>query len=397
RGTLVLGSLGQELSNVRGRLALHDDTISLESIELRDFDGRMNVGGKLVFAGLRELATELEIKLREFPIRRESAQVSRLTGAMKLRATTQPGRTRAELRFGDLRVNLPNDLGQGIQSLDPHPDIAVQGQKLPEKDGDPHRFELRVLAENPPFRVLRNDLSAEVSADLSVGYPDLTLEGRVEIDRGNFELYGKRFELRESRLSFDASESLDPLVSINAVYQSGGDEIGVRVEGRLSAPRISFSHSNPAITDPGAIIAQLLGARASDPAVQNADATGAAAGILAGATAGLLTQSVRDEFGGAIPVLSLESNSQTLRSARIRAGVQLDQLIQRLGPLRRVITGAYVEGFVAPGASATSVNPAIAPQSRGGGLLELRFPKDLVGTFEYRPVQNYRLDLAWEP
>jgi translocation and assembly module TamB len=396
-GTLTIGSLGQELSNVHGRLVLHGDTIDLQDLELRDFDGRLGIEGKLTFAGLRELATELTLKLREFPIRRESAQVSRLTGTMNLRATTVPERTRAQLTFGDLRVNLPNDLGQGIQSLDPHPDIAVRGQAVPEKEGDPHRFELRVLAKKPPFRVLRSDLTAEVATDLMVGYPDLSLEGAVEIERGNFELYGKRFELRESRLSFDASESLDPLVSINAVYTSGGDEIGVRVEGRLSAPRISFTHSNPAITDPGAIIAQLLGARPQDPAQQNADASGAAAGILAGATAGLLTQSVRDEFGGAIPVLSLESNSQTLRTARIRAGVQLDQLIQRMGPLRRVITGAYVEGFVAPGATDTPVDPALAPQSRGGGLLELRFPKDLVGTFEYRPVQNYRLDLAWEP
>ncbi len=397
KGTLVIGSLGQELSDVRGRLSLHDSQIDLEALEARDFDGRLSIEGKLLFAGLRELSTTLALKLREFPIRRESAQVSRLTGSLDLRATTTLERTRGELVFGDMRVNLPNDLGQGLQSLDPHPDIAVRGQQRPEVDPNPHHFDLRVLAKNPPFRVLRSDLSAEVGADVTVGYPDLTLEGAVEIVRGNFELYGKRFELRESRLAFDADESLDPLVSIDAVYQSGSDEIGVRVEGRLSAPRISFTHSNPAITDPGAIIAQLLGARPSDPRTQTADASGAAAGILAGVTAGLLTQSVRDEFGGAIPVLSLESNSQTLASARIRAGVQLDQLIQRLGPLRRVVTGAYVEGFVAPGASGTPVDPAIPPQSRGGGLLELRFPKDLVGTFEYRPVQNYRLDLAWEP
>jgi hypothetical protein len=106
---------------------------------------------------------------------------------------------------------------------------------------------------------------------------------------------------------------------------------------------------------------------------------------------------VRDELGGALPVLSLESRTQ-LRAARIRAGVQLDQLIERrLGPLRHVVRGAYVEGFVAPGASADATNTSTIPQSRGGGLLELRFPKDLVGTIEFRPIQNWRLDLAWEP
>jgi translocation and assembly module TamB len=398
-GKLILGVLGQELSDLRGRLTLQDDTIRIEELKVRDFDGKLGIGGTFTFAGLRELDTELTFDMADFPIRRESAQVSRLTGALKLRATSTLERTRAELTFGDLRVNLPNDLGQGLQSLAEHRDIVVRGQKLPEPADNPHLFELRVFAQNPPFRVLRSDLNAEVSCDLTLRYraPSLTLQGNAEIRRGNFDLYGKRFELVDSRLAFDGSETIDPLVSIEAKHSVGSDEIGVRVEGRVSDPKISFTHSNPAITDTGAIITQLLGARASDPTAQNADASGAAAGILAGVTAGLLTQGARDQLGGALPVLSLESSSTTLRTARIRAGVQLDQLIERrLGRLSRVVRGAYVEGFVAPGAGET-VDTTVAPQSRSGGLLELRFPKDLVGTFEYRPVQNWRLDLAWEP
>lgn len=402
-GRIVIGGLGQELSDVRARLVLHDRTVALEDLSVRDFDGRMTAKGQLIFDGLTALRSELALTLTDFPVRRESAQVSRLTGAMRLRAETTPERTRAELTFGELRVSLPNDLGQGLQTLDEHPDIAVRGREAPEAPEDPHLLELRIVANDPPFRILRSDLSAEVAADLTVRHlaPSLTLSGAAEIKRGSFELYGKRFELGESRLAFDGGEEIDPLVSLGAVHRTGGDEIGVRVEGRLSDPKISFSHSNPAITETGDIVAQLLGARTvqSDGTVtQNRDASGAAAGILAGATAGLLTQEVRRNFGGALPVLSLESNSQTLRSARIRAGVQLDQLIERrLGALRRVVRGAYVEGFVAPGASEDAVGTTATPQSRGGGLLELRFPRDLVGTIEYRPVQNWRLDLAWEP
>ncbi|MDB4985941.1 MAG: hypothetical protein JWN04_1119 [Myxococcaceae bacterium] len=400
RGTLVLGSLGQQLSDVHGRLTLADDKIRLEGLQVRDFDGRLTVDGQFTFTGLHKLDTELELDLKNFSIRRESAQVSRLTGRMTLHATTTAERTRAELKVGDLRVNLPNDLGQGLQALDEHPDIAVRGKEVREPELHPHEVELRLLAQNPPFRVLRSDLTALVTTDLTVRYraPELTLQGNAAIKRGTFELYGKRFELRESRVAFDGSDQLDPLVSIEAVHQSGSDEIGVHVEGRASAPKISFTSTNPALTEPGAIIAQLLGARTTDASSQNLDASGAAAGILAGATAGLLTQEVRNEFGGAIPVLSLESNSQTLSTARIRAGVQLDELInRRLGKLSKVVRGAYVEGFVAPGATTVEDNPAIAPQSRSGGLLELTFPKDLVGTIEYRPPQNWRLDLAWEP
>ena len=400
RGGLVIGSLGQQLSDLHGRLLFDGETIHVEKLAARDFDGRLTVDGQFVLLGLHQLNTELQLDLKDFPIRRESAQVSRLTGKIALHAATTRARTQAELTVGDLRVNLPNDLGQGLQGLDEHPDVGVHGHEASEPEADPHLVELRILAKNPPFRVLRSDITAEVAGDLTVRYraPDVTLQGSAEIKRGNFELYGKRFELRESRIAFDGGDQLDPLVSIEAVHDSGSDEIGVHVEGRASAPKISFTSSNPAVTDPGTIIAQLLGARASDPASQNVDASGAAAGILAGATAGLLTQEVRNEFGGAIPVLSLESNSQTLRTARIRAGVQLDQVIERrLGPLRKVVRGAYIEGFVAPGANANELNPTIPPQSRSGGLLELSFPKDLVGTIEYRPTQNWRLDLAWEP
>jgi hypothetical protein len=278
---------------------------------------------------------------------------------------------------------------------------VVAGERRAPPPEQPYVFELRVLAQKPPFRVLRSDLSADVQADINVRYenPDLALWGSVAIRRGYFELFGKRFVLQESRIVFDREDHLDPLVSLYAVYKIGRDEIGVRVEGRLSDPKVSFTHSNPAITDTSAIIAQLLGARNTDPTRQTRDASGAAAGILAGATAGLFTEQVRRDFGGAVPVLTMDSQTNSLRSTRIRAGVQLDQLIeQRLGPLRKVVRGAYVEGFVAPGATSTNtVNPNAPPQSRGGGLLELRFPRDLVGTVEYRPVQNWRVDMAWEP
>jgi len=368
---------------------------------MRDFGGTFESSGQIVLETLTKLRLELALKFGDFPIRNEGALVSKLTGKLQLRAEVDPEKTRAELVVKDLRVNLPSDLGLGLQDLDPHPSIEVIGEEpLPPPEA-PHVFELRVLAQKPPFRVLRSDLNAEVFSDLTARYenPKLTLEGSAELKRGNFELYGRRFELQESRLSFDREDQLDPLVSLHATHKIGSDEIGVRVEGRLSAPKLSFTHSNPAITDTGTIIAALLGVRSGDPAVQNADASGAAAGMLAGATAGLLTERVRRELGGAVPVISMDPSGPGLRTTRIRAGIQLDQVIEkRLGNLRKIVRGAYVEGFVAPGAtSGQAVNPHLPPQSRGGGLLELRFPADMVGSVEYRPIQNWRVDVAWEP
>jgi translocation and assembly module TamB len=400
-GSAGIAPLGQQLSDVTARVVLHDDVLHVERLSARDFDGTANISGDLRLLSPSELQADLAIVLSDFALRSEGVQVSKLTGKLGLRARVDPKQASAELVVRDLRVNLPSDLGLGLQDLDPHLGISVVGESRPPPPEHPYLFELRVLAQKPPVRVLRSDLSAQVLTDVTVRYrnPDLTLQGNVELKRGYFELYGRRFELQDSRIAFDDDDQLDPLVSLYATYPVGEDEIGVRVEGRLSNPKVSFTHSNPAITDTGAIIAELLGARNSDPTRQTADASGVAAGILAGATAGLLTEQVRREFGGAVPVLSMDSSGNSLRGARIRAGVQLDQVIeQRLGPLRKVVRGAYVEGFVAPGASSTNtVNPNAPPQSRGGGLLELRFPADLVGTVEYRPLQNWRVDMAWEP
>jgi hypothetical protein len=400
-GSAGIAPLGQQLSEISARFLLHDDTLHIERLSMRDFDGTASVTGDVRFVKLDELQTNLALALSDFSVRSEGVQVSRLTGELSLRAEIDAKRTRAELAVKELRVILPSDLGLGLQELDPHANIAVVGERKPPPPDEPYLLELRVVAQKPPFRVLRSDLNAEVLADVTMRYknPNLTLQGSVGLKRGYFELYGRRFELHDSRIAFDGDDQLDPVVSLHATHQVGKDEIGVRVEGRLSDPKVSFTHSNPAITDTGTIIAQLLGVRNSDPTRQTRDASGAAAGILAGATAGLLTEQVRREFGGAVPVLAMDSQGNSLRGTRIRAGVQFDQLIEkRLGPLRKVVRGAYVEGFVAPGASSTNtVNPNAPPQSRGGGLLELRFPADMVGTVEYRPVQNWRVDVAWEP
>lgn len=399
-GRLVIAPLGQELSDVRASLRLSDNWIRIENLEAKDFEGRMRTEGNVVFDTARRVRSDLYLRLTDFPVRREGAQVSALTGRLRFRAEVDGQRTRSELQVLDLRVNLPLEMVASTQDLALHPDIHVAGEEPEPPPEDPYVFELRLLARKPPFRVMRTGLNAEVAADVLVRYrePLLTLQGSAELEHGNFELYGKRFELQEGRIAFDGDDHLDPFVSLFAVYEIGSDEIGVRVDGRLSDPKVTFTHSNPNIKDTGEIVAALMGARAADPYQRNRDASGAAAGFLAGATAGLLTEEVRREFGGAIPVLSIEAQNQSMRSTRIRAGVQLDQLIEkRLGPLRHVVRGAYVEGFVAPGADPNAVGTTRPPQSRGGGLLELRFPADMVGTVEYRPVQNWRLDVAWEP
>jgi hypothetical protein len=400
-GRLAVPALGQELTGASAQLVLQDDTIQIRDLIARDYEGKLSADGAVRFDTLNHLFVDLDFSLGDFPVRREGAQVSKLTGKLNLRAEVEAERMRAEARIADMRIDLPNEIGQGLQPLDDHTDIVVVGQVRETTNDEPYLYEVRIIAQNPPFRISRTDLNAEVRTDLTVRYrePILTIAGSASLQRGAFDLYGKRFELEQSQISFDGT-SLDPVVNLYALYRISGDEIGVHLEGRLSEPNISFTHSDPTVTDTGEIIAQLLGGRSTDSGTtaSSQDPSGAAASFLAGATAGLLTEEVRREFGGTIPVLAIESGQQAFRGTRIRAGVQLDRFIEkRLGPLRHVVRGAYIEGFVVPGAQSDAATTTTTPQSRGGGLLELRFPSDFLGTVEYRPVQNWRIDVAWEP
>lgn len=402
-GELQLSALGQHLTDMSGELQFDGPTIRVNRLRVRDFDGLLQLDGTVELQGLASANAALKLRTSAFPIRLEGTPASYLTGTADVTSTILADRSETLIEIDQLRVQLPQKLARELQDLASHPDIHLADEAPPKpRDEDAHLFQVRVLAEDEPFRVQRGDLRADAVADITAWYRggDLRLRGNAELKRGFAEIYGKRFEVRQSSLALDRDNGMDPLVALQAVHEIGSDEITVRVDGRLSDPQVTFSHSDPAITDRGEIIAQLLGARAAETGGNDVEAAGAAAGFLAGVTAGLLTEEVRRELGGVVPVLSIESGNQGLEDTRIRAGLQLDQFIdRRLGPLRKVVRGAYIEGFVSRSSQndATDEGDADPQTSSGGGLLELRFPRDLVGAIEYRPESNWRLDFSWEP
>ena len=75
---------------------------------------------------------------------------------------------------------------------------------------------------------------------------------------------------------------------------------------------------------------------------------------------------------------------------RLRAGFAADELIPE--GWEDVIQGAYVEGFV--GAQS---GEGAGTRATGGVLLELLFPRDLVGTATFQEGSQWSVDLQWEP
>jgi translocation and assembly module TamB len=344
--------------------------------------------------------------MHQLPVRREGSILATLSGRAHLGARASPGRTDMQVRLHELEVALPDETQGELQELALDPDILVVGEHH-DHDGDdsqPHAFHVNVDGTRA-FWIRRNDFAAQVRTSLDVLYRDpvFRVTGYVDLLRGYFEIFGKRFALRRGRMDFDGGDELDPLLDITAVYAlntTGTKNVTVTVSGRLSHPRIDFASTES--TDRGEIVALLVSGRARDAAASGrAMGTEAqqAASFVTGVLGGVLTLGLRNEFGEFLPTIAIDYTGD---GARIRAGFQADSFIrENLGFLSGVIQGAYVEGFVqtggGPGASGGGGSAGSSQTTTGGFLLELQFPHDFVGTITYTPPQNFGVDLTWEP
>ena len=85
--------------------------------------------------------------------------------------------------------------------------------------------------------------------------------------------------------------------------------------------------------------------------------------------------------------LALEAGASS--GTRMRAGVEANALIPR--SLRRVIEGAYIEGFVG------SKNQGGQAQATGGVLVDLYFPRRVVAEGSWELPNNWSVETTWEP
>lgn len=401
-GHVQIEGLGQHLQNIEGRVLLRgDEAIFPDDTPLRatDSGGTALISGSVGFEGVYPRSVDLALGAQAFPVRREGMVLAWLTGTASLEGVIRDDQTLSALEVHDFVVRLPEQTAASLQPLELHPQVLVVGSERalvgPQRDSYP--LEFRVDA-NDPFWVRRTDFAAQLTADITAIYedPDLRVEGSAEILRGTFEIFGKRFELRTGRLSFDGSTELNPQVRVVAVYEipgRSGATVTVEVTGSLEDPHVRFASTETG--DQAEIIALLLGGSRTRGGADVQDATDQASSFVSGLAAGLLTLTLRQELGDVIPMLAIET--QGFGGTRIRAGFDADELIPDF--LRGIVTGLYIEGFVSAAAEGTN---AAGTSSGGGGVgggfsVEATFPNDFLLRGAWVPIDNGGLDLLWEP
>ncbi|MEM9195119.1 MAG: translocation/assembly module TamB domain-containing protein, partial [Myxococcota bacterium] len=400
-GYLELEGLGQHLTDITGELELNGNWVGVRRFEAYDGEGSTRVDGRVEFAGYRPAGVQLAIQGESFPVRNEGSVLARLTGVASLNGQIEPEATELDITVQRLEVQLPAQASRSTQSLQLHPDIRIVGQEEEETEiAESYPFRFHIDSQEP-FWVRRSDFAAQVSTDLTALYqsPYLRVTGYVNIQRGYYEVFGKRFAIERGTMNFDGGNELDPVLNVvvtHSVEAPANATVTVTVTGRLSSPDIEFASDHANCIDRAQIVSMLLSGRCGNGRVSGTDAAAfdeQTVDFLGGLLAGVGTIFLRDQFGDFLPDIVFE---QTAYGGRVRLGFNANAVIPEF--LRPIVRGAYVQGLLTTasnddgGDSSTELLP--------GAQIELQFPYNLVGTgrVNYNGSNvGWGVDFTWEP
>ncbi len=390
-GRVEIPAVGQHLEDVEGTFLLEDDRITFQNLRVRDGEGAALVAGDLTLDGFTPNVADLRLETQHFPIRQEGSVLATIDGNASLNARFEPRLLEGDLNVESLHVRLATDLGRTPQDLADHPEVRIVGRRAAVPPSDPFTIVLHVDTVEP-LAVKHDDFAAQASARLDVLYADPRFEitGAVTLGTGHFDVFGKRFEVERGAMVFDSERPLDPEVNLSAVHSLRSSEtVTVSASGRLSDPVIRFSSSRT--NDRAEIIAMLVSGdirRETDTEIERAPTD-----FLAGIAAGVLTLSLREQFGTFIPNISIEANE--LGGARIRTSWRLEDFLPER--IREVVQGAYVEGFFNTTGEDGGNRRTLGQVHDYGFRLELAWPRNIVNSATYSPPTNFSLDVTYEP
>lgn len=391
------------LDEVDADLSIEPDRLVVRSLSARDRDGRVEAKGSIGLAGWRPTDVSLTVDASDYPLRRAGVPMATLNGQVELTGDLGAEPRALQMKLGkEVSLVLPEELQYGVQSLAPHPLVIYEGQPgfdrslsvekalAEHRQGAPKAREegpplVVHVTSSEPFWVRRPDFSIQLGLDLKVhsGAKGTWLEGEIDIRRGFLVLLTKNFDVKSGTIRFTGATPIDPTVSLRASHRlRSGHTVTIDVEGRVSAPELTFSTDAPNANTNAEIAALLLGVSRQGNNDQQAE--NQTRSMLAGLTAGLVGSLARRELGQYAPIIAVESEG-TAETTRVRAGVTVGDLIP--DAWQDVLLGVYVEGMLA----GSEQGP------RGGFLLELLFPHYLSTTTTYEQPDNWSLDLLWQP
>ena len=165
-------------------------------------------------------------------------------------------------------------------------------------------------------------LEGRIAARKQRGKP-LTLDGRIDAQRGFADLQGRRFRLIEGDLELVAGPKIDPILDVLGRYKAPAHTIDARLTGTASKPVLVLS-SNPSLSQEDILAVLLFGRPAAELSQQQQTSVGQRAQEMASA---LGMTAVGRSLASAIGLEEMGLQIEELSSSRAAIGAYVGSKI----------------------------------------------------------------------
>ena len=401
-GRVNVRTVGQTLEDVTGRAIFDEDGVAITDLRATDTNGVAEVNGRVGFKKLRLNKADFVVEANQFPLRQEGSIMARLEGSARVLAKFEDERLDGEVRLRKLELDIPESSATP-QDLERHPEVFFIGETYePIRRTDAYRVDLRIRSEDRlVIRSRQQGFYVEATANLNTTITEeFSVKGTVNLHRGSFKVFGKRFEVRSGSMVFDGAPDMDAKVDLVARHSLRGsnDTVTVTVSGRLSNPTIEFKSNVPTTSEAQIIALLVTGSTRQQRGVNTstAQASQDTTNFLTGVAAGLFSASLQSQFGGFAPTFGITQGQGAADDIEGDTAVQVGFSVDSVLPDNIPIRGLYVEGQFVARRNEGGPNTTAQAQ-RPGFLIEALWPLNFVTTGTFAPPSNWSIDVTWEP
>ncbi len=250
-----------------------------QALRIVKADGLLGAGdahltGTVGLTGSSPATADLTLKLRKVsPIGSFQPVIDGVIGA-KLARTD--GQWTGDVTVTQATVNIPTtSTGDKLLPMGEPSDMEFVDAPPPPPtsihlDAPEHPW-LVLNVDVAPTEVIADEIRAVVKAkDLTLSYGDeLGLDGDIDMDRGDVELFGRRYDVELALLVFDGGT--DPELNVSISHAFPEVTTYTDISGRLSEPVLNL-HADPQLYSQGQLLGFLLGGDpGGDPSSQARD------------------------------------------------------------------------------------------------------------------------------
>ncbi|MFA7056963.1 MAG: translocation/assembly module TamB domain-containing protein [Candidatus Cloacimonadales bacterium] len=259
---LKLPSLGIDYRNINLDFQAHNNILELKRLKVPSGkSGYLEIAGSTVL-NLKEAQLDsilVSIKAVKWQVLKNRDMDLQIESDIEIAGNSNYPTFSGNLDILRARLYLPALMGgekKKVQLTTPlllvNADNNLADTTNPKEAKDPSQI-LKNLRGNLKLSFPRNiwldskEMNIELGGDVEIlkNSPDFALSGNVTVVRGNYTLYGRRFNISSGEVYFQGESDLNPEINVVAEYtlRSSSQEkqtLSIQVTGRLQQPVIQF-------------------------------------------------------------------------------------------------------------------------------------------------------------